>query len=235
MDGSWLWEQLTLSPLRAGFWLVLSFLLAGVTTGVTRLIAPELERIARLVRWVQLPYIGLILGGLSPRLMGLTELDWAVGFSIGVVLLFAMLILLALMRIWLHTDQELPPSRATRTGTPHSGAPIQSASSGLLLFESSAQEFHWCFLRGAVWDLLLSLPSAPESPQYWAVWIGAALALPGISIQRKPISDRLSTALILMTTSSLFLYTRNFWLCWLLHLCIRIILQWRQPTRQRTI
>ena len=220
MDGSWLLEQLTLSPLRAGSWLMLSFLLAGVTTGVTRLVAPELEFIVRLVRRVQLPYIGLILGGLSPRLMGLTELDWAERFSIGVALLFGVLILLALIRIWLHTDQEQLPVRATH-----------STSSGLLLLEGSAQEFHWCFLRGAVWELLFSLPSAPEPPQYWAIWIGAALALPGISIQREQISDRLITLLILVTTSSLFLYTRNFWLCWLLHLCMRIILQWQQPTR----
>ena len=235
MDGSWLLEQLTLSPMRAGLWLALSFLLAVITTGVTRLVAPDLESIVRLVRRVQVPYLGLILGGLSPRLMGLTELDWASGFSVGVVLLAALLTLLLLIRILLHTER----------GPPAADAP-PGRSASLLLFESSAQEFHWCFLRGAVWDLLiqplyssggfeLGLQSGPEQIQYWAVWIAAALSLPGIGIQRGRMSERLITLLILAATSTLFLYTRNFWLCCLLHLGIRVILQWGQPTRQRAI
>ena len=138
-------------------------------------------------------------------------------------------------RILLHTER----------GPPAADAP-PGRSASLLLFESSAQEFHWCFLRGAVWDLLiqplyssggfeLGLQSGPEQIQYWAVWIAAALSLPGIGIQRGRMSERLITLLILAATSTLFLYTRNFWLCCLLHLGIRVILQWGQPTRQRAI
>ena len=94
MDGSWLLEQLTQLSAGAGLWLALSFLLAALTSGVTRFVAPDLERLVRVVRWVQLPYIGLILGGLSPRLMGLTEIDWASGLRVGVLLLTGLLTLL---------------------------------------------------------------------------------------------------------------------------------------------
>lgn len=221
MDSSWLLEQLTLFSAGAGLWLALSFLLAALTSGVTRFVAPDLERLVRVVRWVQLPYIGLILGGLSPRLMGLTEIDWASGLRLGVLLLAGLLTLLVMIRIGLHTDKELPQ-----------GTPLRSRASSLRLIESSAQEFHWCFLRGAVWELLLSLPAAQQSAQYWAVWISAALALPGIALHRRQTSDRLIAALALATTSTLFLFTRNFWLCWLLHLSIRVIFLWSQPDRQ---
>jgi hypothetical protein len=222
MDGTWLLEQLTASPMRAGLWLALSFLLAGIATGVTRTIAPDLERLVRVVRWVQVPYIGLILGGLSPRLMGLSEFDWSSGFSVGVVALAGLLVLLFLVRIWLQMSAEVPNPNASI-----------GRFSSLSLIESSAQEFHWCFLRGAVWELLISLASPLVSPQYWAVWIGAAIALPGIYISSRSLSDRLMTTLVLVTTSSVFLFTRSFWLCCFLHLGLRVILHWRhQPTRQ---
>ena len=209
--------------MRAGLWLALSFLLAGIATVVTRKNAPDLERLVRVVRWVQVPYIGLLLGDLSPRLMGLSEIDWSSGFSVGVVALAGLLVLLFFVRIWLQMSADAP----------NPNAPMGSFSS-LSLIENSAQEFHWCFLRGAVWDLLISLASPPQSPQYWAVWIGAAIALPGIYIASKSHSDRLMSTLVLVTTSSVFLFTRSFWLCCLLHLGLRVILLWRQqPTRQR--
>lgn len=207
--------------MRAGLWLALSFLLAGIATPVTRLIAPDLERLVRVLRWALVPYIGLIVGGLSPRLMGLTVVNWVSGFSAGVVVLACLLVLLVLIRIWLHSGNE--PSSATR---PFGHSP------SLSLIESSAQEFHWCFLRGTVWDLLLSFASPPLSPQYWAVWIGTAISLPGIYAMPVPLSDRLLTTLVLLITSSLFLFTRSFWLCCLLHLGIRVILLWRQPSQQ---
>jgi hypothetical protein len=225
MVGTWLLEQLTASPIRAGLWLALSFLLAGIASSVTRFFAPDLERLVRVVRWVQVPYIGLIMGGLSPRLMGLTDFDWFSGFRVGVVALAGLLVLLFLIRIWLHIDKE----------TPGANAPI-GRSKSLSLVEVSAQEFHWCFLRGAVWDLLLSLATPPLSPHYWAVWIGAAISLPGIYISTASLSDRLMTTLVLVTTSCIFLFTRSFWLCCLLHLGIRVILHWhQQPSRQGAI
>ena len=90
------------------------------------------------------------------------------------VLLAGLLFLLVLIRIWLHTE------------TSHTGGAIPTGRSwSPSLFESCAQEFHWCFLRAAVWDFLLIFASTSLSPHYWAVWIGAAISLPGIHIQAR--------------------------------------------------
>lgn len=221
MVGTWLLEQLTDSPTGAGFWLVLSFMAAGSTALLARLFAPELGRPVRIARWVMVPYFGLILGGLSPRLMGLTVVGLDSRFIVGVVVLAGLLVLLVLIRIWLHTE----------TG-PFGATGLAGRAWSPSLIESFAQEFHWCFLRGAIWDLIPLFASSSQSPQYWAVWIGAAIALPGIYSSSAPLSDRLLTTMVLLTTSSLFLITQSYWMCCLLHLSIRGILQWNQPARQ---
>ena len=224
MDSKLVLEQLTAPPTRAALWLALSFILAGTATVITRLISPELERLVRIVRWVQVPYFGLILGGLSPRLMGLSVLGWDSRYTFGLVVLACLLVLLVLIRIRLHIepDQFDSISLTSQTLSPS-------------LIESCAQEFHWCFLRGAVWELLYISLSTSLSPQYWAVWAAAAISLPGIYVQPSPLSERLLTALVLAATSSLFLVTQSFWLCCFLHMSIRVILLWNQPARQEAI
>ncbi len=218
---NWLVEQFAASPLGAGPWLTLSFVLAGVATIVTRMVAPKLEQSVRTARWILVPYVGLLFGALSPRLMGLGSTDWASGLIVGVVAVSGLFALLALIRIWLETDTEATGALA-----------YIGQSSGPSLIESCAQEFHWCFLRGGVLDLLLTLVSPSPSPQYWAVWIAAAISLPGVFVRSSAQSDRLLAVLILLTTSSLFLFTQSFWLCCLLHLGIRFILLWGTPERQ---
>ncbi len=217
-------DLLTVPPTRAAIWLALSFMLGGTATLVTRLVAPDLERFVRIVRWVLVPYFGLILGGLSPRLMGLTVVGWDSRYTLGLVVLVGLLVLLLLIRIRLHTEADAFHAVAltSRSWTPS-------------LIESCAQEFHWCFLRGAVWELLYLGAPTLLSPQYWAVWVGAAFALPGIYFHPASLPDRLLTALVLIATSSLFLITQSFWLCCFFHLGIRVILLWNQPTQQRTI
>ncbi len=224
MDSRWVLEQLTSPPTRAAIWLVLSFILAGAATLVTRLVSPDLERLVRIVRWVQVPYFGLILGGLSPRLMGLTLLGWDSRYTFGLVVLACLLVLLVLIRIRLHTEPEQ-----------FDGISLTGESLSPSLIESCAQEFHWCFLRGAVWELLYISLSTSLSPQYWAVWVAAAISLPGIYIQPAPLSERLLTALVLAATSSLFLVTQSFWLCCFLHMGIRVILLWNQPAQEEAI
>ena len=216
MDSTFVLEQLTAPPTRAALWLALSFMLAGTATVVTRLVSPELDRLVRIVRWVQVPYFGLILGGLSPRLMGLSVLGWDSRHTLGLVVLACLLVLLVLIRIRLHAE----PDQVDRVS-------LTSQTLSPSLIESCAQEFHWCFLRGAVWELLYYSLSASLSPQYWAVWVAALISLPGIYVQPSPLSDRLLTALILAATSSLFLVTQSYWLCCFLHMGIRVILVWK--------
>ena len=221
MDIAWIWEQLSAAPTRAGLWLASSFLLAGLTAGLARLFAPRLERTVRVIRWVFLPYLGLVVGELSPRSMGVSYLDWSLGLRVGLVVLAGMLALFVIVRIWLHSERGLPPGE-------RSAGPF----SLMMWIESSAQEFHWCFLRGASLDLLISFPAPDQVVQYWSTWLGAALAVPGVMLHSRGNSDRLISVAILLSTTSLFLYTRNFWLSWLLHAGTRAVLQWRQPPSQ---
>ena len=174
MDIAWILEQLSAAPTRAGLWLASSILLAGFTSGLARLFAPGLERTVRVVRWVSLPYLGLVVGDLSPRSMGVSYLDWSLGLRVGLVVLAGMLALLVIVRIWLHSERGLPP--VERSAGPFSL---------MMWIESSAQEFHWCFLRGASLDLLISFPAPDQVVQYWSTWLGAALAVPGVILHSR--------------------------------------------------
>lgn len=217
MDRVWLLEQLT--PERPGFWLALSVGLAVLIAAAAGRFAPGLAAWLRPLRWVLVPYGGLVLGGLSPRLLGLTQLDWAATFGIGTALLFAVAVLLLLIRI---------PLQGSALAGGESGDGL-----GVLIFASGARSFHWCFLRGALWDLLLALPAPPELPLYWAVWLGAALALPGVATQPGQLPQKLTALLALIVTTVVFLYTRNFWLCWLVHGLIAVGLSPAQPFPSR--
>lgn len=221
MDFSWIWEQVTTAPTRAGLWLALSFLLAGLTTGFARLFAPQQERTICVVRWISLPYLGLVLGELSPRAMGISFIDWSLGLRVGLVVLVGTAVLLAIVRIWLQDDKS--PAHGGRRSGP---------SFPILWIGSGAREFHWCFLRGAALDVLMSLPAADQATAYWSIWLGAAIALPGVILHSRHHTDRLVSAAILLSTTSLFLYARNFWLSWLLHAFIRAVFQSRQPPSQ---
>ncbi len=176
----------------------------------------------RVIRWIALPYAGLILGELSPRSMGVSYLDWSLGLRVGLVVLAGMLALLFVVRIWLYNEESLPAAR-------RSPGPFSLT----MWLESSAQEFHWCFLRGAALDLLTSFPAPDQVLQYWSTWLAAGLAIPGVVYHSKGSANRLISAAILLSTTSLFLYTRNFWLSLLLHAGIRAVLQWRQPPSLR--
>lgn len=214
MDSSWIFEQLTGAQTRAGLWLALSFVLAGLTAGLARLFAPDLERTVRVVRWISLPYLGLVLGELSPRSMGISYIDWSLGLRVGLVVLAGMSALLAIVRIWLHNEKSHPP-----------GGLSPGPFSLIMWIESGALELHWCFLRGAALDLLMSFATADQAIHYWSTWLGAVFALPGVILHSRRNTGRLVTAAVLLSTTSLFLYTRNFWLSWLLHAGILALIQ----------
>jgi predicted permease len=198
---------------RPGFWLLLSFTSSLLFFIVSWRLPEPQRRWFRLGRWILIPYAGLIAGGLSPRLMGVADLDWVAGLSLGVALIFAIWVLLLLIRATIHTEE----------------APGEDQTLRLLSFPeqigwAGAQEFHWAFLRAASWELLLAYPEAIETPAYWSMWIASLLALPGVFVQYNHTSQRLVTGVVLITTTILFFYTRNFWLCWLLHATSQLLL-----------
>ncbi len=208
---NWLFSQL--SPGAPGLWLALSLLHGGIALLLTWLLPPQRlgargRRWLWLSRWLLVAYLGLISGGLSPRLMGLADLDWVRGLTLGAGLMAGLALLLALVRLTLASAPpvELMNSRAT------SGLPLL----GDLLW-LGAEQFHWTFLRGAVWELLLALPTPPDLPAYHALWIAALLAAPeALLLPQQPV-DRLVRGVALVATAIVFFYTRNFWLCWTMH------------------
>lgn len=211
MFADWLLTQLHWQ--RPGFWLLLSFIGSFVLLFASWRLSAERRHGLRLARWFLIPYLGLIAGGLSPRLMGLTHLDWVAGLSLGVALIFAIWVLLLLIRATVQVED-----------TPGQDQPLRLLTMPEQIIWAGAQEFHWAFLRAASWEILLASPLSPETPGYWAMWIASLLALPGIFVQYNRTSQRLITGVVLMTTAILFFYTRNFWLCWLLHATSQLLL-----------
>mgnify|MGYP003385887586 CR=1 FL=1 len=63
-----------------------------------------------------------------------------------------------------------------------------------------------------------------DVPSYWSIWIAAALALPFSLLHQPTAYHRLVKAAILVMTSILFFYTRNFWLCWAVHAIVWLLL-----------
>lgn len=219
----WLLTQLTV--FAPGLWLLLTIAVTLALSLVWGVIPASSKNVLVIARFVALPYIGLLVGGLSPRFMGLTGLDWLVSFSLGVGLILLILLALSLARITVAIANPLnyhgvQPSIASPTSSsPASHLPQSSffAAAIYQIYRSGAEEFHWAFLRGAIWELLLSSPTPPTLPIYWAIWGAALVALPDIWLTRQVPLHRLLKVVVLITTSILFLYTRNFWLCWMLH------------------
>jgi hypothetical protein len=193
-----------------GFWLVISFLLAVVLL-VARTYAPPAWRpwLAP-AYWVLIPYLALLAGAVSPRLMGLYWLDWRATFQVGAGLLLVSVLLALIGRLL----------------TSPSAAPVDDGGwprRGIWVLQAGTEEWFWCFLRAALWELLLSVPPATMPPLYGAIWAAAALALP-LSLALQPNGAlRVIKLTALLVTSTLFLYTRNFWLCWLIHAALIVV------------
>lgn len=210
ITGGWFAGQF--APHAPGFWLVLD-LIAGALFWLGMGYVPLRARpLATAARWVVIPYLGLLLGGLSPRLMGLAGINWPVSLGLGVGLLFAMVALLTLVRVAFVAPPPEPAARA-----PTWAARIYS------IFDSGAEEFHWAFLRGALAGIVLAAPAAPDNARYWAVWLAALLALPETLRVARRGSIRLLKVVTLLATTVLFLYVPNFWLCWLFHAAVMLV------------
>jgi len=212
MSTDWLFDQLHWQ--RPGFWMLLSFFASIAFLFTYRSVSPERHAQLRIGRWFFIPYFGILFGGISPRLMGLTDIDWVAGLGIGVALIFVVLVILVLIRATLHLDESTVDERLS----------VSRVNRVQQTFMAGAQEFHWTFLRAATWELMLLAPVAYHQPEYWSIWIASLLALPGIFAQYQRTSQRLIACVVLLTTAILFLYTRNFWLAWLLHASAQMLL-----------
>jgi hypothetical protein len=220
----WLLSQLR--PQAPGLWLLINGVGLLVLLLVWGWLDPRRQRILLLGWWLIIPYLGLIRGGLSPRLMGLAELDWQIGLSLGLGLLFAMLAILLLVRATTIFHTDAVTSSAQQHTIP---AHIDSFLQRCLL--CGAEELHWVFWRGGLWEMLLTLPAASTYAAYGAVWLAALFCTGELVLLQLAGVRSLLKFVILLATTILFLYTRNFWLCWLLHTATWLLLR---PVTQRT-
>ena len=209
-------------------WIVLSLISGVLLLLISNWLTEKQRYYAFIARWIIIPYLGLIGGSLSPTLIGLTNIDRLVSMGLGIGLVFAVIGLLILVRISIPVP-----------ATPHTGVEIESSNvhlrslSGRIAFDwewniravliAGAEEFQWVFLRGAVWEMLLFWPTLTNLPAYTAVWCAAALALPEAIFRVGDGWSRLLQLVTLTTTSILFFYTRNFWLCFIAHAAILLI------------
>jgi hypothetical protein len=207
-----------------GFWLVMALLGAIVALGSRPFLPTAARTPVILAYWLLLPYLALLSGGVSPRLMGLVYIDWALSLRIGMGLAFGLIVLTLGMR----AASSFPSLHTRRDASPD--APLHRwGAIVVVIILCGAEEFFWAFLRGASAELLVNLQFSLTIPGYWAIWVAAALAAPVALINAPGAYGRLIKATILVLSSIVFFYTRNFWLCWLLHAAVWLI--FLQPVR----
>ncbi|MCS6827894.1 MAG: hypothetical protein NZ553_14880 [Caldilinea sp.] len=195
----------------AGFWLVMALILGVAALGAKPYLPTTVQPFLMPAFWVLTPYLALIAGGVSPRLVGLYFIDWAVSLRIGIGLALALFAFALLARAASMWTVDGPEKRGARPGVE------QWLDSLATIGLCGAEEFFWSFLRGALDELFVTFPIALDAPGYWAVWSAALLAAPMAVFHQPKAVHRLVKLVILAMTSILFFYTRNFWLCWALH------------------
>lgn len=225
------WWAAQLTPHAPGLWLILSLLTTITLSVLFGRARPAWAQWAWIGHWLLIPYFGLLFGGLSPRLMGLVNFDWSVSLSLGAGLIFIVLALLVVVRATVDlpsphqglTEESAPLNRTGTERLQDSHRSSWQTVIGIVAI-SGVEQFHWTFLRGGLWELILSLPAPPALPAYWAVWLAALVVLMEAALHRPTFLQWLPLLTILVTTSILFFYTRNFWLCWILHSSAALIL-----------
>jgi hypothetical protein len=216
MSSSWISNQL--SPYAPGLWLLIGILSTTLLISVRESIPTRWRGLLWFATWLTIPYLGLLAGGLSPRLLGLAGHDWLAGLGLGLGLIFAVVILLTLARAI--TDLGAPtPNEAGGEGLRLGWHTISST-----LLWCGIEQFHWVFLRGGIWEMIDTLPEPPDLVGYWAIWFAAGVILLELLMLRPGFYPLLIQLVALTTTSILFFYTRNFWLCWVLHVAVQLLI-----------
>ncbi len=184
----------------------------AVSVPVERHLASRHRKVLTIVRWVLIPYCAVMLGAVSPRLMGLSRIDWRVTLGFGVTLLATLTAIVAI------SHGTLDSERRKRDSDESSFLNVPFT----ILF-CGAEEFYWSFLRGAITEAFILSSSSISLQLYWASWIAALLLLPEVLTQRLTPTGRLAKLSIVVLTNVLFIYTRNFWLCWTAHAAVWLI------------
>lgn len=209
MDGiSWALNQLR--PDQPGFWLLVDCLVGCGLWVFASWVPARWQPLSVATRWAMPAYLALLAGAIAPQQMGLTGINWDTGLRVGLGFVVAILALVGFARLAARDAMPVPENEKRP----------DAIVFGMLF--RGCEQFHWCFQRAAVLAILLAWPNAGSTISYWALWIAALLALPGVW-QGGGALQRIYGGTALMTTAILFFYTRNFWLCWALHVGILLI------------
>lgn len=198
------------------------------------------------------PFLALRRGVLSPYAFGLTEINWPATLSNGLVLaglivgglLFGWLVYRRTRREEIAQDA----LSGIAASAPDNGLPPALARLLAVLrapLDAALQQWHWAFYRAAAigWLMLpIGLPAAPladrllqglqAEPLYWGAWLGLLVA--GLEWALDPFAraalrragDRevaLRRATLAVATTGLFVLTRNFWLCLVVHVAVETL------------
>lgn len=186
--------------------------------------------------WLLLPaYVLLLQGRLSPRMMGLSQID--LGWTLGVGLIFAAAALSVLLAAGITLRRGIPGS------PPYRSFSHAAALSILLVVQAGALQWQWAFYRSAA--IGWAGAQGMARPEYAGAWLAAGWLVVQGALNpwlwhdlRTPgqAEVRIVRAVLLAATTVLYLLSRNFWLAWLLHAAVIAVLEprLRQPTAEQT-
>jgi len=216
-----------LTPQTPLLWLLISIITGLLLFTGADIIPASFRRHLQMVRWVLIPYLGLLSGGLSPQLMGLTYLNWFSIVEQNAILILAILAAALLIRITLEVNQRRidTPGRhqdsiyalqvIDKSKQQKSTVSIHWAVLFLIFLQNSMLEFHLSFLRGALWEMLQhsALYQTLPHPFYWAIGLAALLFAIENWLHPATGTQRILALILIGGTSILFVYTVNYWLC----------------------
>jgi hypothetical protein len=245
-----------IDPHNPAFWLCASLLVAVMVTNALWLILRVLGKrsgaaavpalgVLSALPWLLVSLFFLLpppaawrFGALSPRLMGLTGIDWVASLRAGAPQMFVIVGLLIFG--WLVYRRSLPGDRS-RSRTERIGATLRAPVDAALL------QWHWAFYRALAIALLPIVAGALASseilhplgrqllaaPLYWGSWLGLALiALEWVlnpfaraELQRPAQRETALLRVVLaIATTALFTVTPNFWLLLIAHLAVETVI-----------
>ena len=199
-------------------------------------------------------YVALLMGLLSPRVMGLSQID--LGTSLGLGALFAVFSLGVLLAAGL-TYRRLRHTHSLSSPYPSPG--VAAVVSVRLALESGALQWHWAFYRSAI--IAAAAGMGVSNPFYWGAWLAVGwICLEGAlnpflwrDLRSAGRAERrMLRGVLLIVTTVVYLLSRNFWLAWALHALTTMLLEprlssaappevenkkgpWQQDHRQRPI
>ncbi len=179
-------------------------------------------------------YVALIMGLLSPRLMGLSQIDLGTGLGLGA--------LFAALSVGVLLAAGLTYRRTRHTGSPYASLGQAVGASVRLVLEAGALQWHWAFYRSAF--IVAAAGMGLNNPAYWGAWLAVGwICLEGAlspflwrDLRTPGLAEiRMLRGVLLFGTTVVYLLSRNFWLAWALHALIVVIVEPRlgSPVRSQ--